>query len=86
MNRIAIALILILFVAGCGGTFGNVKTEIISGTGDVLYTVNSKSDALVSYDDQEKKIKFTVDNKGRASVWETILGIMVAKPNITIGD
>ena len=77
-----IALILVLITVGCG--LGNVKTEIRSGKKKVLYTVVSKSDALVEYEDQNKKIKFKIDNKGRASVWETILGIMAVKPDISI--
>ena len=77
-----VALILVLITVGCG--LGNVKTEIRSGKKKVLYTVVSKSDALVEYEDQNKKIKFKIDNKGRASVWETILGIMAVKPDISI--
>jgi len=76
-------LLLCVLLIGCAG-FGYVKTEIISGSGTILYTVKSKSDALVEFEDQNAKVKFKVDNKGRASVWETILGIMVTKPDISI--
>lgn len=83
VGRKRLTLLLCILLIGCVG-LGTVKTEIKSGSNDVLYTVKSKSDALVEFEDANKKIKLKVDNKGRQSVWETILGIMVSKPDISI--
>ena len=76
--------ILLMAIVSCSPNFGNIKTKIISGTGDTLYTIESKSDAMVTYKDTKAGVEFTVDNKGKITVWEQIFGILVTKPDISI--
>jgi len=67
-------------VSGCG--LMNVKTEITDPDGKT-WTVNSKSDALVQI--KTKDTEATVDNRGRPSTMENILGLALTKTNVHLG-
>ncbi len=80
---ILILLACILIFSGC--RLSNVRTRARDPkSGEFLIDLESKSDALVEYEDLIKKIKWKVDNKGGPSVWEMIFGIIVTKPDIQI--
>ena len=57
-------------------------TEILRGD-DVIWSVNSKSDAIVTYKKGDEE--FTVDNRGRASFMETVFGTLFMKTDINVG-
>lgn len=66
---------------------GQVETTISKTSnqkGEPIWTVESKSDALVTAKTEEMDL--TVDNRGKPSVWETILGLMFSRTDINIGD
>ena len=65
---IILVMAIIFLCAGCA-----VTTLVTTPTGDI-YTVRSKSDALVELAEGDKKI--TVDNRGRPGMVEQALGIM----------
>lgn len=67
------------FLVSCSTT-----TEIFKGD-EVIWTVKSKSDALVSYkkgDDEE----FVVDNRGTPSFIETVFSTLFMKTDINVGS
>jgi len=68
LKKLFFITVFILACAGCATT-----TLVTTPYGDV-YTVKSKSDALVELTEGDKKI--TVDNRGRAGMIEQALGIM----------
>lgn len=59
---------IILVCAGC------VTTTLVTTPSGDIYTVKSKSDALVELTEGDNKI--TVDNRGRPGMIEQALGIM----------
>jgi hypothetical protein len=60
----------------------NVKTTIQDPNGEV-WTVSSKSDALVQI--KQKEVEITIDNRGRMSVFEAILGMAMTNTNVNLG-
>ena len=73
-------IILALFLSGC--SLMNVKTTITNPQGEV-WTVESKSDALVQI--KTKDVEITVDNRGKMSAFEAILGIVMTNTNVNLG-
>jgi len=73
-------IILGLLLSAC--TLMNVKTEITAPDGKV-WEISSKSDAVVSI--KTKDTEIVVDNKGRMSVFESILGIAMTNTDINLG-
>ena len=78
MNIKLIILILAASVmAGCGTT-----TTINDPDMAAPVTIESKSDALVMYEANGKKL--TVDNRGRPSIFEAILGLVLSNTNAEV--
>ena len=69
-------LIVILFISGCSTT-----TQFIEPDGST-FTIKSGSDSLVTMKDKDQE--FTVDNRGKPNIFESLLGWMLLKtPEIT---
>ena len=64
-------LVFVLATVGC-----TVKTQIIEPDGSV-YTIHSKTDALVSMRSGEREI--TVDNRGTPNIFHSLLGWLLLK-------
>jgi len=73
-------IVLALFLSGC--SLMNVKTTIMDPSGKV-WTVSSKSDAVVSI--KTKDVEVVVNNKGRMSAFESVLGIAMTNTDINLG-
>lgn len=79
---ILIASLILIALNGCAG-FGQV-TSTITLTDGKTYTVVSKSDALVEFEQDGKKLK--VDNRGRPSLIEKIISLLfLTLPDVVIG-
>lgn len=76
------AIILCLFLTGCSVLSTNVKTNIKDPEGKI-WTIESKSDALVQI--KKDGVEITVDNRGRMSAFEAIMGIVMTKTDINLG-
>ena len=73
-------IFLIFLLAGCAST-----TEIIMPDKDIVYTIKTKSDGKVEFDDG--KVKIIVDNTGRPTFFEkleSLVGIGVMKSDINV--
>lgn len=90
---VLVVLCAMLLLQGCASVSekienaGQVETTISKTSnqkGEPIWTVESKSDALVTAKTEEMDL--TVDNRGKPSVWETILGLMFSRTDINIGD
>ena len=79
MKRLIIVSVFLLI--GCSVL--NITTKIETPTGEV-YTVNSKSDALVTYKRGDTAV--TVDNRGRMSAFESVLGIVAGKTELNLSN
>ena len=66
-----LTLALVLFLCGC-----TVKTQIIEPDGSI-YTIESKSDSLVSMKNEGREI--VVDNRGKPNIFESLLGWLLLK-------
>ena len=66
-------MLMIIVIMFCGCT---VKTQIIKPGGDV-YTIKSKSDAMVSM--KSDNVEIIVDNKGKPNIFESLLGWLLLK-------
>ena len=76
LNRVKIILIFLLLFCGC-----TVKTQIIEPDGSI-YTIKSKTDAMVTVKNKEWEI--TVDNRGKPNIFESLLGwLLIKTPNVT---
>ena len=76
----------LLFYSGCAT--GSSKATVILPMDDSReYVILSKSDALVEFEKNEKgEIKMKVDNRGRPSLLEKLMGWMfIGMPNLNIG-
>lgn len=80
--KLLLVIMLCLFLTGCGGMLGNVKTTIEDPEGKI-WSIKSKSDALVQI--KKDGVEITVDNKGRMSAFEAIMGITMTNTNIALG-
>ncbi|MEA3223334.1 MAG: hypothetical protein U9P49_09260 [Thermodesulfobacteriota bacterium] len=72
-----IVLVLVLVLMGCA----TVTTTIEDPQGEV-WAVRSKSDAVVWV--EKEGVTISVDNRGRMSAFESILGIVATKTNVEI--
>ena len=90
---VLVVLCAMLLLQGCASVSekienaGQVETTISKTSnqkGEPIWTVNSKSDALV--DAKIEGAEIMVNNQGKPSVWETILGLMFSRTDINIGD
>lgn len=73
-------LILMLFLTGCA-SWGNVKTTITDPNSQI-WVIESRSDALVHVKSGE--VEIIVDNRGRMSAFEAILGIVMTNVDFKI--
>lgn len=81
IRKSIICCLILILVFGC--SLIKTKTTIITPKGDI-YTIISKSDALVEL--QEGNTKVVVDNRGRPGMIEQALGIMFMNlPDVTVG-
>lgn len=64
-----------LFLFGC-----TVKTQIIEPDGSI-YTIKSRSNAIVIIEEKGKKV--TVNNQGKPTLFEAIITMMFMDSNIT---
>ncbi|MCK4240831.1 MAG: hypothetical protein KAX30_04350 [Candidatus Atribacteria bacterium] len=78
--KILLIIILALCLSGC--SLMNVKTTITDPDGKV-WTVVSKSDAHVQI--KTKDVEISVNNKGRMSAFESVLGIAMTNTDINLG-
>lgn len=68
--KILILIFISLFFINCA-SLQKFETEIVKSDGEIII-IKSKSDALVKYKDGNEEVE--VDNRGRPSFLETILG------------
>lgn len=81
IKKSIICIFIIALLSGC--SLVPITTTVITPLGDI-YTVKSKSDALVEFQDGNKKL--IVDNRGRPGMIEQALGIMFMNlPDVTVG-
>ena len=73
MDYLKLKILIIALVFACGCT---VKTQIIEPDGSV-YTIRSKSDAMVSMKTNDRVV--TVDNRGKPNIFESLLGWLLLK-------
>ena len=73
-SKIKILMIALIFACGC-----TVKTQIIEPDGNI-YTINSKSDAMVAFKSNGREI--TIDNRGKPNIFESLLGWLIFKTPI----
>ena len=79
---ILIASLILIALIGCA-RFGQVTSTITLPDGQT-YTVVSKSDALVEFEQDGKKLKF--DNRGRPSLIEKIISLLfLTLPDVQVG-
>jgi len=79
-------LTLILLAAVLSGCSILQVTSTVETPEGLVYTVNSKSDALVSFKDPKTGAEVLVDNRGRPGMIEQALGIMFMNlPDVEIG-
>ena len=69
--KLNILIVAFIFICGC-----TVKTQIIEPDGSI-YTIKSKSDAMVSMKSEDRII--TVDNRGKPNIFESLLGWLLLK-------
>lgn len=74
-GKLFVCAMMLLFLVSCAST-NKIETEIIKSDGAVVI-IKSKSDALVKYKDKNEEVE--VDNRGRPSFLETILGGWILK-------
>jgi len=78
--KILTVAILALLLSGC--SLMNVKTTIEDPDGKV-WTVSSKSDSVVSI--KAKDAEIVVNNQGRMSAFEAVLGMAMTNTNVNLG-
>jgi len=71
-------IVCLAFLVGCAQT-----TEIFKGD-EKIYTVKSKSDAVVSYKNGSEEV--VVNNQGRPSFMETVFGTIFMQTDVNVGD
>ena len=80
IKKSIVCIFIIVLLSGC--SLIKVKTTIITPQGDI-YTIISKSDALVELQEGENRV--VVDNRGRPGMIEQALGIMFMNlPDVTL--
>ncbi len=70
--RAFIIILMVVVMAGCAG-LGQTVSTMTMPNGDI-YTVASKSDALVEF--SQGDVKMTVDNRGRPSMLEKVISLL----------
>ena len=78
--RILIMIMAALLLSGC--SFMNVMTTIEDPNGKI-WTVSSKSDSVVSI--KAKDAEIVVNNQGRMSAFEAVLGMVMTNTNVNLG-
>jgi hypothetical protein len=79
--KVLLVIILTMSLMGCSSLL-NVRTTIEDPDGRI-WKVESKSDALVQV--KSKDAELVVDNRGRPSVLETMIGLAVTNTNVNLG-
>jgi len=80
IKKSIICIFIIALLSGC--SLIQTTTTVITPEGDI-YTVKSKSDALVEFQEADRKI--LVDLRGRPGMIEQALGIMFMNlPDVTL--
>jgi len=83
MKKLLLLIVVAVFlITSMGCSLMNVKTEIKDPDGKI-WKISSKSDAVVSI--KTKDAEIVVNNKGRMSAFESVLGIAMTNTDINLG-